>query len=211
MLKSCAAFASTLTGITMMALAISSASARSLSISNQTFRAVWNPVTLAEPLGGTVSCPMTLEGSLHSRTIAKVSYALIGYITRALSGVPASCTGGEMTILQETLPWHVRYFGFSGTLPNIAAVMTLVSGGGIRIRGPNGSCLITLRENTAEHGLVSLDRNVTTEQLTSAGFSGSITSNDACAFGLRVRFTFSGTSVRFSLLDSTALIFVRLI
>jgi hypothetical protein len=67
-----------------------------------TIRAIWDPMEFIGPLGESARCPLTLEGSFHARTIAKVAYALNGYITRAAVGVPASCTGSEATILQET-------------------------------------------------------------------------------------------------------------
>lgn len=67
---------------------------------------------------------MTLEGSLHSATIAKVAGALVGFVTRA-SLAEASCTGGlaeSAGLVTASLPWHVEYEGFSGTLPNLTAV-----------------------------------------------------------------------------------------
>lgn len=195
----------------VMALVVSSAPARSFSISNQQIRAVWSPMIFRDPLGGVVECPVTLEGSLHSRTIAKVSYSLIGYITTARVGVPTDCVGGEATILNESLPWHVRYFGFDGTLPDITRIRILLSGGAFRIRNPNGTCLFTLRDTTAEHGLGNFNRNTTTNQLTSVEVGGEITSNEACAFGLRIRGRLSGTSISLRLLTTNELIFVRLI
>src|SRR5438270_9952949 len=102
----------------MMALAVSSASAAHLSTGNQNFRTVYTSLNFAEPSGffGTISCRVTMEGSFHSATIAKVIGSLIGYVTRATA---ATCTGGGATINQPSLPWHVRYGGFTGTLPSI--------------------------------------------------------------------------------------------
>ncbi|HEX7290168.1 MAG TPA: hypothetical protein VF250_03485 [Conexibacter sp.] len=193
----------------VMALAIGSASARNFSISNQQIRAVWNPMNFIDPFGVTVECPVTLEGSLHSRTIAKVSYALIGYITTARVS-NERCVGGEATILNESLPWHVRYFGFVGTLPDITRILTLISGASFRVR-TSATCLFTLRETTAEHGLGTFNRNTTTGQLTSVDVGGEITSNEACAFGLRVRGRLEKTSISLRLLNTNELIFVRLI
>jgi hypothetical protein len=45
----------------------------------------------------TTRCQVTLEGSLHTRTIAKVQGALIGYITTAR----LACSSGSLTILPE--------------------------------------------------------------------------------------------------------------
>ncbi|HEX7289912.1 MAG TPA: hypothetical protein VF250_02185 [Conexibacter sp.] len=200
----------TLTAIAVMALSIGSASARNFSVSNQNIRAVWTRRNLSEPFGVTTSCPVTLEGSLHSRTIAKVTYALIGYITRATVGPPASCVGGEATILGGSLPWHVRLLGFDGTLPDITRLRALLSGGSFKIRTVNGTCLFTTRENTTEHGLANFNRNVTTGQITSVDSGGEITSNEACIFGLRIRGRLEGTG-SVTALNPASLIFVRLI
>ena len=69
-----------------------------------------------------ISCPVTIEGTYHSRTIAKVSGALIGHVTNAFVGAPSTCLLGSLTVRRETLPWHVRYDSFAGTLPNIASI-----------------------------------------------------------------------------------------
>jgi hypothetical protein len=103
---------------------VGTASARSLSTSSQTIRAVWNPMNFASPSAGvTVRCQVTLEGSLHSRTIGKVVGSLVGYITRATVN---ACTGGTARVRTETLPWHVQYAGFTGTLPAITSIRTTV-------------------------------------------------------------------------------------
>jgi hypothetical protein len=106
------------TATALMAFALGTASARNLSISNQQIRGTFNDLELADPFA-TDHCRVTLEGSLHARTIAKSPNALLGYITRAIAG---QCTVGT-TILTETLPWHVRYVGFSGRLPNITLLL----------------------------------------------------------------------------------------
>lgn len=69
--------------------------------------------------GATVRCPVTLEGSLHSRTVSKIAELLIGYVTR---GTVGTCTGGNARINTETLPWHERYVGFTGVLPRIETI-----------------------------------------------------------------------------------------
>jgi hypothetical protein len=195
----------------LMAAVVGSASARSLSTSNQNIRAVWNPLTFTEPFGGSVRCPVTLEGSLHSRTIVKGIYNLIGYITRAAVGAPATCTGGEATILQETLPWHVRYNGFAGTLPNITRVLTLISGASFRVRVNASGATCLFRTTDAEHAAGIFTRNTTTGELTSAEVGGEITSTEGCAFGARVRGRLSGTTTSLTLLGTTARITVTLI
>jgi len=120
-----------------------SATARNLSISNQQFRVTYRSL---EFLGsGTVRCAVTFEGSFHTRTIIKTLRSLIGHITRAT--VKRPCNGGEEfvfngverlepTTLANTLPWHVRYEGFGGTLPNITSVRLSFEGARWRLRDP---------------------------------------------------------------------------
>ena len=78
-----------------------------------------------------VECDVTMEGSFHYRTIVK-SDSLIGFITKAVTN-QASCRNGNFfalngrevlagAIAPQTLPWHVRYESFTGTLPNITTV-----------------------------------------------------------------------------------------
>lgn len=100
------------------ALACSSASAIQLSLSEPTFRAVWSPARFIFS-GATVSCNATLEGSFHTTSVAKVQGSLMGHVTRIAVN---SCTAGTMSVLTETLPWHVQYGSFTGTLPNISAM-----------------------------------------------------------------------------------------
>lgn len=117
-------------------LAPSIASGVRLSLSATTFRIV-SGAGIRE---GYVICPLTLEGSFHSRSFAKVPGALIGYITRARLE-EESCSGGEARYLQETLPWHLQYASFSGTLPNITSITTNVIGLGIVVTRLGRSCL----------------------------------------------------------------------
>jgi hypothetical protein len=70
-----------------------------------------------------LTCPVTMEGSFHSATISKVIGALIGYVSRATAG---TCRGGSMSITQTSLPWHVTYEGFTGTLPGIREIALLL-------------------------------------------------------------------------------------
>lgn len=117
---------------------VSTASARNVSVSNQNLRATFQRVTFNLPFGDTV-CAVSLEGSLHARTIAKVVGALIGYITRARLG---ACSTGSATILTETLPWHVTYRNFTGRLPAIETIGTDVINASFRVREPFGvTCL----------------------------------------------------------------------
>jgi hypothetical protein len=135
-----------------LAAAVGTASAARLEISNQAIRTVWREVR-ATALGLEITCPVTVEGSFHSRTISKIRNALVGYITRAIGNHP--CRGsGEIYILNATeilevtattnsLPWHIRYDSFTGTLPNIRSVRLQFVGASslVEIRGFGLKCL----------------------------------------------------------------------
>lgn len=123
-----------------LAAAVGAASAGRLSTSNQFIRATWRSLEFVTGFG-TIRCPVTLEGSLHSRTIAKVARALIGAITEA-SVNQASCSGaaansrvithnGVEDLLgvaaPQTLPWHLTYESFAGTLPRIEKLNLLLN------------------------------------------------------------------------------------
>ena len=107
----------------LMALSVGTASARNLSVTSQTFRSTFHEL---EFVAGTVvnTCDVTLEGSLHARTMPKVLNSLMGYVTRVDT---ANCRV-VTTVLTETLPWHIRYRGFSGNLPNITLILVRVRG-----------------------------------------------------------------------------------
>ena len=95
-------------------------SARNFSLSETHFMTGWAAMTFA---GGEISvrCPVVVEGSFHNRTFTKTAGALVGYVGLAVS-TEGSCSGGRVIVKEESLPWHVRYDSFTGTLPNITAV-----------------------------------------------------------------------------------------
>jgi len=118
-------FTAATAALALLAALAATSSARSFSSTSNTLRATWTRLEFTNELGfGTVSCPITLEGSFHSRTIAKTA-ELIGAITRV--DIRRPCTGGEATARTETLPWHFTYFGFIGNLPNITSIIFLIS------------------------------------------------------------------------------------
>ncbi len=113
----------------------SSASARNLSFSSQTTTSLFRRLNFSGGIGGTIECEVKLSGSYHSRTIAKVTTTLIGYITE---GTVLRCARGSATINQGSLPWHRRYNSFAGTLPNITSVREVISGVEWTYREPAG-------------------------------------------------------------------------
>ncbi len=127
---------------TLLALLATTAPARNFSTSNQQFRVVWNEIDFGGALV-TITCGVTLEGSFHYRSIVKRERTLIGYITAAAAKRP--CTNGEawsangverhprLGVLANTLPWHLTYQGFAGTLPNITSIHFLLRGLRVKI------------------------------------------------------------------------------
>lgn len=111
----------------VLSAAASTTSANHLSISSQGFRLIWTPLTIAGQAesGFRVECNATLEGSFHRPTTEKFAGNLLGYIVRPSL---ESCVGGTATFLAETLPWHITYGAFTGSLPNITGVIADFSG-----------------------------------------------------------------------------------
>jgi hypothetical protein len=139
-----------LTAALVLAAAVSTASATRLETSSQGIRAVWTALEFTG-FGGafTVRCPVTLEGTLHSRTISKVSGQLVGFVTRAIL-TESQCSGGTATILTASLPWHVRYDSFIGALPRITGVRVQLIGAAFRLRVRIlGSEVLCLYQSTA--------------------------------------------------------------
>jgi hypothetical protein len=125
-----------LTAAFLLATAVATSSARNFSVSNQNIRVTWARLDFVGG-GRTIECNVTLEGSFHSSTIAKVARTLIGAITRAK--VKRPCRGGEawtanglethprLGRLNNTLPWHITYEAFAGSLPAITDIFLLLS------------------------------------------------------------------------------------
>jgi hypothetical protein len=170
----------TLAILTIAALT-ATASAGRLSASSQTIRATWANVGFTGPFG-TLECEVTLAGSLHTRTIAKTRGALIGFINRAELRTP--CRRGAATMLRETLPWHVQYDSFAGTLPNITAIATRVIGASFQIN----EGFICLARTTAATPAIGVFNREAGGRITNVRVGGRIPTN--C--GLEI--TLGGTS-----------------
>jgi hypothetical protein len=105
---------------------VSTTSATRIARTSQTFRATWPEVVFeGGATFGVIKCPLTIEGTFHSRTASKVAESLSGFITSSTIG---TCTGGSARMLTEQLPWHVRYESFEGTLPSITGIRIRVVG-----------------------------------------------------------------------------------
>lgn len=144
------------------------ASANRLSSSTTTFSASWT----SAPFGGgfgAARCHLTLAGSFHSQTFTKTQGALIGYINRASIG---PCEQGSATVLTATLPWHLTYAGFTGTLPNISSIKTNTENANIQIFEPvvGITCLATSTSSSPVTGTF----NLTSGRVTSLALGGRI-------------------------------------
>jgi len=117
-------------------------------------RAIWARLNFVSS-AGTVTCPVTFEGSIHSSTFAPVEGLAIGDITRASIG-GASCTGGRATLLTETLPWSVRYERLVGTLPEITGARIKISGAAIRAEVGGLACLAQSSETHPVKGTMEV-------------------------------------------------------
>jgi hypothetical protein len=139
-----------------LSAAVTTAHARRIELSNQRIRAVWTatePLQLIGAFEVAIRCRVTIEGTFHSRTLSKVSGQLVGYITSA--AVQRPCTNGEAWVQNGTeeippgsglhpnsLPWHILYISFRGTLPNITNIRLSLREVGFLVRGPfSTSCL----------------------------------------------------------------------
>ena len=167
-----------LTAALLLASAIATTSARNLSISNQNFRVSWQELQFATNVL-TITCHVTLEGSFHYRTFAKNVGRLIGYITRV--AVRRPCRNGEawaangteahprLGVLANTLPWHITYEGFEGTLPNITSILLLLRGARFKIHGPFNTLGLYGEANDNITGRAR--RNVATGAITNSNLS----------------------------------------
>src|SRR6476659_4031993 len=138
-MKLCKLLLASVAATVLLGALVSSASARNFEISEQRIMATFTNVEF-HLIGATARCALTIEGSLHTRTMAKVSGSLIGYITRAELG---PCASGTATIHQASLPWHVRYSGFAGPLPEINSIITHVIGASFRVQVGSQNCAAT--------------------------------------------------------------------
>ncbi len=146
MRRACTPALAALTAALMMALAVSSASARTIRYSEQYFRIIWSSLTFSGSGGGfPITCPVTLEGSFHQSTFVKVEGALVAHITSAAVGF---CIEGSATILSETLPWHVQYASFTGVLPRIETVRHYLVGAAFAVEPTFG--VVCLARSTQE-------------------------------------------------------------
>jgi len=156
--------------VLVLAALVSSASAGRLSSTTQIINASWARLNFRGGLG-TVECEVILNGTFHSRTIAKVANSLIGFFTAANV---TRCARGNATALRETLPWHLQYSSFSGTLPVISSHSIRIIGESFRVSEPVFGVNCLYRTSTTEPSFETYNRNTSTGATTSVTSSGTI-------------------------------------
>lgn len=175
---------------------VGGANARILSSSSQTWRATFRTVTF-NGVFGNIRCSLSLEGSFNARTIGKTAVSILyGHVNSANLG---PCATGTATILRATLPWHVGFYRYFGTLPNVTVIGLIIRTFSIRIREPFATCLAT--SSNESPAVLNLNRElggaVATAELggtipTSCGATGSFESS-------RDPFTVSGSATRITI------------
>lgn len=169
-----------LTAALVMSVSINIAQARQFTTTGQNTRGIWTPLEFTA-LGGfiRIRCNATLRGSFHYRTFSKTR-SLVGYITSAV--VTRPCTGGEVWILNgvetlpngsrpNSLPWHISYDSFTGTLPRIRGIRLAAIGAGYLIIALGNQCLYTTTAASPAFGIVNL--NEATGEATSLSLDSS--------------------------------------
>lgn len=143
--------------IALVAMAVSTASATHLNIDNWEagFRIVWFDLKL-EAGGREADCPVTLEGTWSTHTVAKVPGTRVGHVLEARVG---SCIRGSATVLSGFLPWEVTYQSFSGTLPNITTVTLNIVGAFFRVNIEGVECLASTEIRHPARGIASVNAN----------------------------------------------------
>jgi hypothetical protein len=140
----------------MLAAAVGTASANRLSVNRGQIRVVWSQFEFSDTVTtNVVKCPVTLEGSFHNTTFVKTRTLLVGYLSRATvsNGV---CTGGRATILEGTLPWHLTYSTFAGSLPFISSVTLDLIRAGFDIEIPGVNTCKAVTSNASPGRLIAL-------------------------------------------------------
>lgn len=168
-MRTCRKRALTASVVALVLFALTGTSgANTLQLTETTFRTAYRSLEFTAA-GSTVRCPVTLEGSFHSASISKTGGALLGHVTRVSTG---TCTGGTVTALTGTLPWHVQYSSFAGTLPNITSVRLQAIGASFQVH-PTG-LLTCLARSEASHAVTLGYERTTQGEITGVRAGGTI-------------------------------------
>ena len=194
----------------LLSLAAGGASARSLSVSERNFELIWNnaltgktKLSFGDNLGHHIDCNITLLGHYSANTIAKTPGINQGTINH---GELESCVHGTLTLRTETMPWNVRYIGFTGRLPAIETISTGLIGVSFSAREESGlECTSSTEAEEPGVGIIegtSLE-NVRADETRTIELNGGL-----CGFASPGRFTGRGLILN---LPRTAKITVTLI
>lgn len=194
-----------------LAAAVATASANRFEVPNweRGIRVAWTEFELV--IGqAIVRCPVTLEGSLHSQTFAKIARSLIGYITRAMVNEGA-CAGGVARALAETLPWHLQYRSFEGTLPVITRISFRLVGARFNAVNESRPCLIASTEAEPATLIATVNSTQELSSIEAEGAGGAGIARELfCVLGETGRTHFRGITTP-TVLGGTARIRLRLI
>lgn len=187
----------------LVAVMTGSAVARQLELSERDLRATFPRWEISNAFG-TAKCELTLEMTMHERRITKTAELLIGFVTRAAI---TACAMGTANLQIETLPWHIRYESFTGTLPNITRLNTRVIGMAWNIREPIFGVMCLIRTSAGEPARLIFSREAGSV-LTEATLGGEIASGPEC-MGIRTRI--AGTTNSLTVLERVERVRLRLI
>jgi hypothetical protein len=175
-----------------MALTAGTASGRRIAVDDQDMVVIFDDASqrLTFDAGGNaVQCEVTLSGSYHSSTIAKVTGSLVGHATN-VNVDTAGCTGGNVQVLSGTLPWHYTYQGFRGVLPRIEGGMFHVINVAYLIDIEGIECLG--RSDVTDPVIGETTVSTTTGQVTSLTAQGVVDVGDLSEFAFQCDFIGSG-------------------
>jgi hypothetical protein len=161
-----------------------------------------------------IICPVTVEGTFHSRTITKTTEQLIGYVTRAIVNEPRCIflNGMEgLSIQTSSLPWHIRYESFTGPLPTITRLNLRLALVGYIVRAFGVNCLFKSSATSPARGWT--ERNTATGQITNVTLEKNTTIPrfEGSTFLCPTNGIFEGSGAVRLLGSSTTLIFLLLI
>lgn len=112
-----------LAAVLVLALGVGSASAaRGFAISEALNITATARAMSFGPAESPIVCEVVRRISLH-RSVTKTAGNLLGFVTEATA---RNCRGGLVRMLSETLPWHIVYLSFSGTLPNATRAQVMI-------------------------------------------------------------------------------------
>ncbi len=154
-----------LTAAIVLGGVVGTASARRFETSNQLIRVVWSSLRFANSAAAEASqevrCPVTLEGSFHSKTISKVCGQLVGLISRAAL-TRSACTFRSITEVEILPPsatrvWRILYVSFTGTLPIIRTIRVKLIAASFRLGVSGIQCLFESTNTSPALGDIELN------------------------------------------------------